>query len=73
MTPQERRRRLEALEARLGVGRAPRFVLGFAEVTEDGNEVVAWPDGQPATGDQALIVEFVATGAEGPSWADAAP
>ncbi len=60
MTRAERLKRLAALDSKLGVSRrAPRLVVGYAERGPDGAEVIDWPNGEPAAGDQALIVEFV--------------
>ena len=59
MTRAERLKRLQALEARLGVSRTPKFRVGYAERGPDGAEIIDWPNGAPGPGDQALIVEFV--------------
>jgi hypothetical protein len=59
MTRAERLKRLAALERKLGVTRASRLVVGYAERGPDGAETIDWPNGEPGPGDQALIVEFV--------------
>ena len=59
MTPQERRRRLEALERKLHVTRAPKVVIGYRGRGPDGAEVVDWPNGEPRAGDHGMIVTLI--------------
>jgi hypothetical protein len=59
MTRAERLKRLAALERKLGVTRASRLVVGYAERGPDGAGTIDWPNGEPRAGDHGMIVTFV--------------